>query len=452
MEYGFVSLIPIIVVLTLIVVSKNAFISILSGILTGSIIILCHEGTYLTGVNAVVDVFASGSNVMIIFFVMLVGGLLGLMRNSGGLSGVVAYLDRKKGATSSKIVSQLFLVLIGFLMFVDATSSVATTALVGRPLFQKNNISKERLALICNSTSSPIAWIIPFGGAGALIAGSLNNVQGITNGFELTLTAVPLQFYTIILMVVIIVSITTKWEFGKKLSTEEIAKQYADTTTEVANGKARNMIVPLVVLIASIFALLFATGKGNLMAGNGSMSVFLGGLIAIVFAVIFYVCQRITTAKEAISWCFKGANDMLEVTVLLIVAFGFSNIISSLGTAEYLVSITTNIPSAFLPVIAVVLSAIIAFCTGTSAGTVLLMIPLIVPMAGGQEQLIVLLTGAIVSGAVFGDQNTPISDTVIMTSSMIGMDAIRHAKTQLPYTAIALAIATVLYFIVGVCI
>ncbi len=449
MEYGFISLIPIIVVLVLIFVSKNAFVSIIVGLLTGSVIILIGEGETLMALNSVVGVFASASNVMVIFFVMLVGGLLGLMRHSGGLNGLVLYLSRKKEKANSKVMAQLFVMLIGILMFVDATSSVATTALVGRPLFYQNKLSKDRLGLICNSTSSPIAWIIPFGGAAALVAGALNNVDGITNGFELTLRAVPFQFYTIILMVIIFLSVVLKFEFGKRKTEEEITSQYQDISEEKLQGKARNMIVPLIVLVVSIFVLLLVTGGGNIMSGDGSTSVFLGGIIAIAFAIIFYSFQKICKVSQSIQWCFDGMKDMLEVTVLLIVAFGFSSMIGYLGTANYLVLITANLPTALLPVLALILSAVIAFCTGTSAGTVLLMIPLIIPMGLGDEAMIVLLTGAIISGSVFGDQNSVISDTVIMTSSMIGIDPIDHFKTQIPYTGLAVLVSAVLYLVVG---
>lgn len=452
MDYGFISLVPIIVVLVLIFVSKNAFVSIIAGLLTGSAIILVGEGETLMALDSVVGVFASSSNVMVIFFVMLVGGLLGLMRHSGGLNGLVLYLSRKKEKANSKVMAQLFVMLIGILMFVDATSSVATTALVGRPLFYQNKLSKDRLGLICNSTSSPIAWIIPFGGAAALVAGALNNVEGITNGFELTLRAVPLQFYTIILMVIIFLSVVLKFEFGTKLSEDEIAMQYADDSQDTIEGKARNMIVPLVVLVLSIFALLLVTGSGNIMNGDGSVSVFLGGIIAIAVSIVFYACQKISNVSQSIQWCFDGMKDMLEVTVLLIVAFGFSSMIGYLGTANYLVLITANLPTALLPVLALLLSAVIAFCTGTSAGTVLLMIPLIIPMALGDESMIVLLSGAIISGSVFGDQNSVISDTVIMTSSMIGIDPIDHFKTQIPYTGLAVGISAVMYFVAGIII
>ncbi|MFI3229787.1 MAG: hypothetical protein R3Y23_06500 [Bacillota bacterium] len=300
MDYGFVSLIPIIVVLALIVVSKNAFVSIIAGLLTGSVIILIAEGETLMALNSVVGVFESSSNVMVIFFVMLVGGLLGLMRHSGGLNGLILYLSSRKEKANSKVSAQLFVMLIGILMFVDATSSVATTALVGRPLFYQNKLSKDRLGLICNSTSSPIAWIIPFGGAAALVSGALNNVEGITNGFELTLRAVPFQFYTIILMIIIFSSVVFKREFGKKKTEEEILSQYKYDSEGTLEGKAKNMIVPLVVLVVSIFALLLITGGGNIMNGDGSISVFLGGIIAIAFSVIFYSIQKISKVSQSI--------------------------------------------------------------------------------------------------------------------------------------------------------
>lgn len=450
MDYGIFSLLPIIVVLAIMIFAKNALISVLIGVLVCSIMILTCEGSWLSGLTAFTDVFASASNVMVIFFVMVVGGLLGLMRHSGGLFGLIGKLEQKKASTNSAVKAQLFVMLIGLLMFVDATSSVATTAIVGRPLFGKNKIGKERLALICNSTSSPIAWIIPFGGAGALIAGSLNNLDGITNGYEITLNAVIFQFYTLALLGVILFSVLAKKQFGKAKSDSEIEAQYKDDIDESHYGKARNMILPLIVLVGSIFALLCITGGGNIMLGDGSTSVFLGGLIAIAFSVLLFKFGKTASVSQSLQWCFSGMKDMLEVTVLLIVAFAFSGMIGDIGTANFLVSITSSMPIWLLPILALVISSVIAFCTGTSAGTVLLMIPLILPMVGDMTSFYPLVVGAIVSGAVFGDQNSIISDTVIMTSSMINIDAVDHFKTQLPYTSLALGLSAVVYLICGI--
>ncbi len=447
MDYGILSLIPIIICFALIFISKNAFISIISGIVSAVVIIFAFEKEFIL-FTSMVDVFSSSSTVKTVLFILIVGALIKATELSKGVSGLMAYLERKKLNINSPVLVQLFTMLIGMLLFVDATSSMAITSVVGKPLFNKAKISTEKLALITNSTASPIAWIIPFGGAGALMTGLISSVDGVeSDAFSYVLKAVPLQFYTIILLVFLIISIVLKFEVGsikKYKFTENIEEVKVQNS-----GKARNMIVPIVLLLVSIFTILFITGSGNIFSGDGSSAVFYGGLITLAITLVFYISQKITTAKECLTWYFKGVKSMFVVTLLLAVALVFSDLLSKIGTASYLVGIFDLMPANFLPLIALLLSAVIAFSTGTSGGTVAIVTGLLLPMAVMSGVSIPLVLGAIVSGSVFGDQNSVISDSVILTSSVTGVDAITHVKTQMPYTLISLSVSAVLYLIFG---
>ena len=448
MELGIISLIPIIICLVLILVTKNAFVSILSGLISASIIIITVDGTQFTVINSIVEIATNPYQFKIIGFVVLTGALVSAMQLSGGIDGVINLLQKGRKRTNSKVMGQLFTMLIGILMFMDGTSSMAITAVVGKVIFKQLKLPKEKLALIVNSTAAPIAWIIPFGGAAAMVAGALTEA-GVPAGesFTYVVKAIGFQFYTILLLIIIALSVILNKDFKAIRKSEYKEEDLEELDSK--NKKAINMLLPISVLIISIFIMLFYTGNGKLLDGDGATAVFTSGCISLFITVIFYRIQNLGTFDTILSWVFIGMKNMLEIAILLIVAFAFGGVIQKIGTAEYLVQITEFIPTTILPLAVLMLSAIIAFTTGTSSGTVAIMIPLVIPMIIASGGSIPLTIGAVVSGAVFGDQNSVISDSVIMTSSMTGVEPIRHVKTQLPYTLLSLGISAVLFLICG---
>ena len=450
MDYGYLSLVPIFMCLFLVFISKNAMLSILGGILTGSTLIIIKEKSAETIISSAQTVIQSTSTLQIILFVLLIGALSSVMTHSGGVTGLIRYFEGKKSSLNSKISIQLFAIMIGMLMFVDASSSMAITAVVGKPLFTNAKIPREKLALITNSTASPIAWIVPFGGAAAMTSGILMQVSGFEeNSFSYVLKAIPYQFYTISLLLFLIVTITFDFEIGTMKRVQFVEDKTIIDTFSQNFPKARNIIVPTIVLMSSIFILLYITGGGNIFTGNGASSVFYAGVIAIIFTFLFYLLQGIVSTKEYTLWLYDGVKSMLPITVLLFVAFIFSNILAGVGTANYLLNIFDFISADYLPFFIFIIASIIAYCTGTSSGTVAIVTPLVIPMALLEGGNIPLALGAIISGAVFGDQNSIISDSAIVTSSVTGVDVISHLKTQMPYTMVAFSIAAVLYLIFG---
>ena len=448
MDLELLSLLPIIICLILILITKNAFVSILSGLLTGSLLLFITEGATFTVINGIVAVATDAYQFKIIGFIMLTGALVGAIQASGGITGVIQTLNRLEKGTRSKVGSQLFLMLIGCLMFMDGTSSMAVTAVVGRPIFKQLKLPKEKLALLVNSTSAPIAWLIPFGGAGAMVAGALSETGvPLDDPFSYVVSAVGFQFYTLALLILLATTILLKIDLGP--IKHMVYVDEALETPSVGRDRARNMIFPVVVLIVVIFSLLFYTGEGNILKGDGATSIFTAGCITLLFTAVFYRIQNLGTFSTILSWFFNGMRLMLEISLLLLIAFAFGDMIQRLGTASYLVQVTNFIPTQLLPLAVLLLSAIIAFSTGTSSGTVAIMTPLMIPIVVSSGGSIPLAIGALISGAVFGDQNSIISDSVIMTSSMTMVEPITHVKTQLPYTLIALGLASIGYLILG---
>ncbi len=439
---GWLSLIPIGICFLLIFISKNPFISIISGIVSAVIIVLVVNKDFIL-FDTMINVFSS-STIKTILFILIVGAIIKSTELSNGVKGLITYLEEKKINISNPVLVQLFTMLIGILLFVDGTSSMAIASVVGAPLFNKAKLSKEKLALITNSTASPIAWLIPFGGAGAMMTGVLTSI-GIENAFTVVLQTVFFQFYTIVLLLILLITIVCKISIGsiKKYEYKEIEEKSESI------GKARNMVIPIVTLLISIFTILLITGKGNLFKGNGTNAVFYGGIITLVITMSFYLINKTCNIKECLTWYIKGFKSMFVVTLLLAVAMLFGGVLTEIGTANFLLEKLNILPVNLLALLGLLLSAIISFSIGTSGGTVAIIVPLLIPMAIIADVNIALVLGAIVSGSVFGDQNSVISDSVIMTSSVTGVDTITHVKTQLPYTLISMSISAVLFIILG---
>lgn len=222
--------------------------------------------------------------------------------------------------------------------------------------------------------------------------------------------------------------------------------------TEIPDGKiplARNMVIPLLFLVASIFTLLFISGNGNIANGDGSMSVFSAGVLTLIFSAVFYRVQGICTIDKYISWVIDGMAGMFPLTMILVLAYSFSSMLSILGTASYIASFTVYLPGSFILPASLLVAAVISYATGTSGGTVSLLVPILIPVAYASGIPLQYMIGVIISGSVFGDQSSPISDSVILSSTMTGTRIIDHVRTELPYTLIALLMAFVAFAILG---
>ena len=454
-SYGIYSILPVVVTLIISFYKKNVFLALLGGIATGSLLITTQTNDLFVGFNALTSVFSDSSTTKVTFFIFLTGALTHVTAASGGVEGVVHLMTEKTKTVKSKRAAQLLAQITGLILFVDATSSIVVSSLIGKPFFDKFKIPREKLALIANSTGSPIAWLIPFGGAGALTAAAINGTKIMPqDGFTYVLEGVGFQFYSIILLIMILVTILLNLEFGamKRVSSTYMATNEVTFETELEAGKsprARNMIVPLATLLSLIFVLLYITGAGNLLRGDGSTAVFISGCLTLVFTGIYYMYQKITTLDQYIQWCFTGMKHLFEIVVILILAFTFSNILTQLQTATYLSTLASNVSASIIPVATLLLAAITAFSTGSSGGTVSILVPLLVPLALNLGVSVPLTIGALISGAVFGDQSSPISDSVILTSTMTDVKIMDHVKTQLPYTLFALVSSAILFFIAG---
>ncbi len=460
MELGWIVLIPVVLAIILAFTTKNVFAALLAGIISAGIIIDVQYNQLFSGLNSIYKVFQDDWAAKSILFCLMIGAFVYVIEASGGVHGMVILLTEQKKMIKSKVGAQLVAYLIGLLMFIDATSSIVISGVASRPLFDKFNVSRAKLAYITDSTSSPIAWLVPFNGAGAfliaMVSGqiSLGFIEG--DPMNLIIAAMPYQLYGIVSILIVGITIFLKKDFAG-MEAELVVQTYEIKDSDVHdkyNGEniksnASNMFVPLIIFVGSIFAILMITGNGNLLNGDGSASIYIGVFITLVLTGMYYLVKGVTSTDNYIKWVMKGMASYLEITVILTLAFALSSLVGRLGVGEYIAGISGSVSKALIPFIIFILGMLMSFATGTSAGTVSVLIPIAVPLASALGVDMALVLGAIISGAVFGDHCSPISDSTILASMIAEIDVMDHVRTQMPYALTSAFVAGIGFLLIG---
>jgi len=490
-DYGFWSVVPPLLAIAFAIRTKQVYISLLFGIWLSWIIIdygNIFSGTYDT-IMALVDVFKDAGNTKTIMFSALVGGLIILIQKSGGVAGFVQWIDQKLGGLEqqnnkkNRKKIQFYAWLTGVLIFVETSISSLTVGTVFRPVFDKMKIPREKLAYIADSSSAPTSILIPFNAWGAFIMGLLIT-QGFDDGFNVLFKSMKFNFYPILALLLVLVVIYFNFDIGPMKKAEErtkktgkllsdnakpmISTELTAVTPITKKHKAINMIIPLSVMVLMMPVTLILDGWQKATAqlgqgfslekiflaiskGSGSTAVLIAVITAIITAMILYKTQKIAKITDMSDWVLKGISEMMPLALLMMLAFAISHVTKELGTGQYVAQLTHDFLSpALVPVIIFMLAAFIAFATGTSWGTFAIMIPIAVQMAQGLQVNPYLSIAAVLSGGVFGDHSSPISDTTIISSMASACDHIDHVKTQLPYALLAGGIAAILFLITGI--
>jgi Na+/H+ antiporter NhaC len=340
---------------------------------------------------------------------------------------------------------------------------------VARPLCDKYGVSRQKLAYICDSTSAPVCSLIPLNGWGALLLGLLATqiTAGVLSGsaVEILFKSIVYNFYAWLALILVLVVIMRDWDLGSMRRFEESATSVSIPVPAEGLHVSR-MLLPLVVLIGMVPVSLYFTGQASLLsegkalenqtfldaifAGSGSTSVFYAVLATLFVAFIQYVVLGSMSRQDYFRSAFAGAGELLPIVTILVLAFVIGNLVKELDAGNYLASLAQGWLSAgWIPVLIFLLSAGIAFATGTSWGTFSIMMPIGVSLAVATGADVYLVVGAVISGGVFGDHASPISDTTIISSLAAGCDVADHATSQLPYALLAGAGAAVLFAVFG---
>ena len=490
-DYGFWSVLPPVLAIIFAIRTKQVFVSLLFGIWLGWIIL--SGGNLLTGslatVQALVDVFKDAGNTRTIMFSALIGALILFIQRSGGVEGFIhkvsIFLEKyeRRKAGNNRIVVQFLAWLTGLLIFVESNISVLTVGTLYRPVFDKLKIPREKLAYIADSSSAPSSILIPFNAWGAFIMGLLL-AEGFANPFQAMFYAALYNFYPVLALLFVLFIIFSKKDFGPMAKAERRAREEGKVLSDDAQPmiadelidietkpdvipKAKNMILPILVMILMMPVMLGFTGWEAALEnrpnagfvnqfffaigqGSGSSAVLISIIVTLLFSMGLYKAQGIMNLKEMVDLTLKGISGMMPLALLMLFAFAIGAVCRELGTGVYVANVAKAwLSPALVPFIIFLVSSFIAFSTGTSWGTFAIMISIAVPMAQNMDANVYPAIAAALGGGVFGDHCSPISDTTILSSMAAASDHIDHVNTQLPYALVGGGITAVLYLVIG---
>jgi len=469
-SYPWLSVIPPLLAIILAIYTRHVYLSLFGGIAVGTTVLA--GGDPLKGIadalEACVLVFKDPGNTRVIAFSVLVGSLIALLQRSGGIEGFTT-LVTEKGIIRGKRSVELTAFIIGVVIFIESSITCLVSGTIARPLTDKYRISREKLAYICDSTSAPICALIPLNAWGAYVI-TLLAKEGLSNTTSLFLSSIFLNFYALTALMLLLLVILLQFDFGPMRKAEHRAQLTGKVLREGAQPaiaeeithitpksgtlpRAVNMLLPIGIMIIMIFAGLYITGNGNLINGSGSTSVLWAVCAAIFSAAVLYKSQNLMNVDEIVALFLKGAGGLMGLGVLMMMAFAIGAICRELQTGVYVAEVTKGLlRPQVLPAVIFIITGFIAFSTGTSFGTWGIMFPIAIPIASAMGVYLPPVIGALLSGGVFGDHCSPISDTTIISSMASASDHIDHVRTQLPYALLAGTVSIVLFLIIGLVI
>ncbi|WP_321777525.1 Na+/H+ antiporter NhaC family protein [Sulfurimonas sp.] len=375
---------------------------------------------------------------------------MALIERSRGIEGFVDFMQNRVKIVKSQKSSLMLSYFIGVVIFIESSITSLIAGAVGRPFCQKYKIPQAKLAFVCDSTSAPISSLLVFNGWGALLLGlistqiSLGQIEG--NAVSILIDAVIYNFYAMSALVVTFVAIYFNINIGPMKYTQFKATNIQ--TTSLNTPSMNYMVLPILLMVALVFVFLYLSGGGDILKGSGSSAIFYTVFSTLIFTLIYYVPTKNMSLSVWTKTAFKGAKKLFPIAMILLFSFGIGEVTSELKTGEYLASLANeNLNIYFLATVIFLVSSLISFSTGTSWGTFSIMIPIAVPMAVIMDADVALTIGAVISGGIFGDHCSPISDTTIISSMASDCEVIEHVQTQLPYALISAFIAITLFII-----
>ena len=479
------SILPPLLAIFMAFVTKEVYTSLFIGLFSGTFVIFKYQGfgvfaAFFKGLFSIVDLYVIESlynkdHISVITFSMLIGGIVAIISANGGMKGLVGKLAP---FAKNKRSGQFITWLLGILIFFD---DYANTLIVGntmRPITDRLKISRAKLAYLTDSTAAPVAaiafittWI------GAELSYIEEGIEAIglkTSSYSVFLSSLPYSFYPILTVVFVVILIYKGKEYGPMLNAErdlEISKLSSDikagnTPAEVSSEIPQrwyNALIPVLIVVFGTIAGLFYTGWNSDVWNDAGMSFmskisfFLGeadtfkallwsSLGGALMAVILSVSQRILTLQKSIEHMISGFKSMFNAVLILILAWSLALLTQHMHTADFITGglKAFEISPYMMPALTFIFSAIIAFSTGSSWGTMAIIYPLIMPavwalsMHNGLPHdaalpLLYNVVSAVLAGSVLGDHCSPISDTTILSSLASSCNHIVHVRTQMPY-------------------
>lgn len=482
LSYGALALLPPLVAIVFAIWKKQVIVSLLAGIWGGATIINGWnplKGLLETFSNYIVSQSLADSwNIGIIVFLLAVGGMIGMISKMGGTKAIADSIATKATDVRS---TQLATALMGVAIFFDDYANSIIVGNTMRPITDKQRISREKLSYIVDSAAAPVSSMAPISTWIAmelgLIAAGLQSLHIEGNSMLVFFQTIPYRFYSIFSLILLFSLIWMKRDFGPMLKAEIRARKTGEVFRAGSNpmitedealmpkdgtkGSISEVLIPIGMFILITFFGLwyngYEAGMGFQKAmGNADASVVLtwAAFLSSITAGIQGIFSKKFNINTAVDTWVGGAKSMLTAVIILALAFALKAVISEMQLAEWLVEIIPFEEGGFaaimLPTLVFLTAMFVAFSTGTSWGTNSILMPIVIPVAanvsgatGMVTPLILACIGSVLTGAVFGDHCSPISDTTILSSSASGADHIDHVRTQAPYALVAAAIAIV---------
>lgn len=473
------SLFPPVIAIGLALITKEVYSSLFVGILSGGIIYAAASGTGFEGTfkavvqDGLITNLSNAYNVGILVFLVVLGIIVVLMNKAGGSRAygewAAAHIKGRRGVA----LSTFFL---GVLIFVDDYFNCLTVGSVMRPITDKHNISRSKLAYLIDSTAAPICIIAPISSWAAAVSGT---VEGV-NGISLFINTIPYNLYAFLTILMVIFISVSDTDYGPMKIHEDNAKNGDIFTTQnntyeqdaqpvTERGRVIDLILPVAVLI--VFCVVGMIYTGGFFSGTDFVTAFancdaayglsLGSISALIVIIAYYMFRRVLKFNECMDSIAAGFKQMVPAILILTFAWTLKTMTNHLEAGAFVSGVVQSATalSVLLPVILFVVAIGLAFATGTSWGTFGILIPIVtsvfeadlanVSQTGEIPSMVIICISACLAGAVCGDHCSPISDTTIMASTGAQCDHVNHVSTQLPYALTVAAVCVVGYLLSG---
>lgn len=466
------ALLPPVVAIALALITKEVYSSLFIGIVVGAVLYGGGnvERTILHAFGddngGFVSVLTDSYNVGILIFLIILGTIVAMMNKAGGSAAFGKWASEH---IKTKAGAQLATILLGILIFIDDYFNCLTVGSVMRPVTDKHNVSRAKLAYLIDATAAPVCIIAPVSSWAAAVSGFVKGEDGLT----LFVRAIPYNFYAILTVVMMVSMVLLKVEFGPMAKHEKNADNgdlfsMGDRTQNIqedeqgsSKGKVIDLVIPILCLvvccvIGMIYTGGFFKGKDFITAfsnSDASVGLAIGSFFGLVITILLYVIRRVLPFKNCMDCLVDGFRAMVPAILILTMAWTLKSMTDSLGAKEFVAMSMKSVAGDFislLPAVIFLVACFLAFATGTSWGTFGILIPIVVAVfEGSNYELMIVSISACMAGAVCGDHCSPISDTTIMASAGAECDHVNHVSTQLPYAIVAAVVSFFSFIIAG---
>ena len=474
--YGTVwSLLPPVIAITLALITKEAYSSLFIGIVVGAL--FAKGFSPIGALDMIVNdglVAAISDNAGIFLFLVLLGIIVALVNAAGGSAAFGRWASKN---IKTKVGASLATFVLGILIFIDDYFNCLTVGTVMRPVTDSHRISRPKLAYLIDATAAPVCMIAPISSWAAAVSSTAEGLDTGISGIQLFIKAIPYNLYSLLTFVFIIGLSMMQFDYGPMKDFERLARETGELGAlkseedEKINPKWRviDLLLPVAVLIVCCTVGMIYVGgffgvdawggtdcAGDFLGAFGNTDAFIGlpwgGIIALLFTVIYLLLRRVITFKDAMDCIPKGFNAMISPILILTLAVSLKATITSLGASVYVHDLMEGAASALysmLPAVIFLVACVLAFASGTSWGTFGILIPIVTAIFPASSELLIIGISACCAGAVMGDHCSPISDTSIMASAGAQCNHLDHVATQLPYVLTVACVCVVGFIVAG---